>query len=195
MVENATNLTPHLNLRNKLAFFISIISFFFLVPGVTLAMLRIQTKGHVNAEITEMGINFFNTSNSILNTVHDLFFRGNHFVAIMIFTFSVVVPVVKGVSLIYAFLTRNRPRRKKIFNFIKSIGKWSMCDVFVVAIFLAYLSTGTASKHTTHDTTVLGIPLQIDVLVNMSAQLQMGFYLFLTYCLLSLIALQLYEPY
>jgi hypothetical protein len=113
----------------------------------------------------------------------------------MIFLFSVIVPVIKGTLVTYIFFCKNKPRRHNIFEFIKAIGKWSMCDIFIVAIFLAYLSTGASQTQSEKNITVLGHSLKVDVWAGMHADLQIGFWCFLAYCLLSLIALQLYEDF
>ena len=57
-----------------------------------------------------------------------------------------------------------------LFNFVKAIGKWSMADVFVVGVFIAYLSTKSNEA--------------------ISAELYEGFYYFTGYCLISLAAIQ-----
>jgi len=183
--------------RNIFAFLTSIISFFFLIPGVSLSILTIKTRGSVVApEVgAHFGVRFFDTSNSILNTVHDLFLHDYRFVACMIFLFSVIVPTIKGLLLTFVLLTKQQVIRQKIFQFIKSIGKWSMCDVFIAATFLAYLSSGSKTHGEHHEVVVSGYTLDVNVLVKMTAQLEIGFYCFLAYCLLSLVALQLYEEY
>lgn len=179
--------------RNILAFVLSLISFGFLVPGVILSMITVNTRGSVQAPLTNIGIEFLNTSNSIWNTIQQLFSQDYYFVAAMIFLFSVIVPATKGLMLMYVMLTKNQKVRKTMFSLVKALGKWSMCDVFVVAIFLSYLSTGSRSSGSEHETSILGIPIDISIIVDMTAKLEMGFYCFLTYCLLSLIALQIYD--
>ncbi len=179
--------------RNILAFVLSLVSFGFLVPGVILSMITVNTRGSVQAPLTNIGIEFLNTSNSIWNTIQQLFSQDYYFVAAMIFLFSVIVPATKGLMLMYVMLTKNQKVRKTMFSLVKALGKWSMCDVFVVAIFLSYLSTGSRSSGSNHETSILGIPIDISIIVDMTAKLEMGFYCFLTYCLLSLIALQIYD--
>jgi paraquat-inducible protein A len=202
-----------LSIRNKLAFLFSSISFVFLFPGVYLSMLSISSTENIAAkvphleygffgiphqvgtEIRHIGINLFDTSRSILKTLEHLWNHGHHFVAIMIFLFSVIVPVTKGLALIYVILHKNRVVREKIFGMIKAIGKWSMCDVFITAIFLVYFSIGAGGTHHLSQVTIMGYILPLNVLIEMQAHLEIGFWCFLTYCLLSLIALQLYENY
>jgi paraquat-inducible protein A len=190
-MDNTTN--HKFSQRNILALFISLVSFGFLIPGVILSMITVNTRGSVQAPLTNIGIEFLNTSNSIWNTIQQLFYQDYYFVAGMIFIFSVIVPATKGCMLMYVMLTKNQKMRNVMFSFVKALGKWSMCDVFVVAIFLSYLSTGSRSSGSNHETTILGIPIDINILVDMTAKLEIGFYCFLTYCLLSLVALQLYD--
>lgn len=202
-----------LSYRNKLSLLITVISFFFLVPGIFLSMLSVQTKGSINADIPHMASGFlgtksqsgtdqkhislkiFDTTRSIINTVHNLWTRDYYFVAGMIFLFSIIVPFVKGILLLYNFFSGRAQHRKQIYAVIKSIGKWSMCDVFIVAIFLSYLSTGATQTSSEKSVNMMGYNVDVHVLAGMQAQLHIGFWCFLTYCLLSLIALQIYEDF
>jgi paraquat-inducible protein A len=199
--------------RNKLSLLITIISFFFLVPGIFLSMLSVQTKGSINAEIPHMNSGFlgikkqsgsdqkhislkiFDTTRSIINTVQNLWTRDYYFVAAMILLFSIIVPFVKGILLLYNFFSGHAQHRKQIYAFIRSIGKWSMCDVYIVAIFLCYLSTGATQTSSEKSVNMMGYNVDVHVLAGMQAQLHVGFWCFLTYCLLSLIALQIYEDF
>lgn len=179
--------------RNQVALIMSFAAMFLLIPGLSLSMLHISTTGAVDAPLTRFDINFFDTNNSILTTVNDLFDQGYYIVSTLIFLFSVVVPTAKIIMLVQALFMKQSTARRNIIRFIQSIGKWSMCDVFVVAIFLSYLSTGTRNTGETHESSILGVPIEIDILVNMDAHLETGFYCFLGYCLTSLIALQFFE--
>lgn len=175
-------------------------------------MLSISTKGSIKTEIPhlqsgflgipkvqgteehKMELKIFDTTRSILKTIHDLWERDYFFVATMIFLFSVIIPVIKGILVTYCFFSKSTQKRRKVYEFVKAIGKWSMCDVYIVAIFLAYLSTGATQTENTKNITMMGYNINVDVLTGMHAQLQIGFWCFLAYCLLSLTALQLYEP-
>jgi paraquat-inducible protein A len=203
----------HLSVRNKFAFLFSLIAFLFLFPGIYLSMLTLATNGSLNASVPHMESDFigipkesgtenkhipikvFDTTRSILTTIQHLWDSQLYFVSSMIFLFSVIVPLVKSISITYAFFSKSSVRRNKVFNFIKAIGKWSMCDVFVVSILLAYLSTGASQTNNAKDVSFMGHSIHVDVMVGMHAHLQVGFWCFVTYCLVSLLALQLYEPY
>lgn len=181
--------------RNILSLAVSIISLIVLIPGVMLSVLSIKTSGTVSAPAikAQFPINFFDTSNSILQTTSSLFSNGYQFVACMILLFSIIVPVAKGGLFIYMLVTKNLEYRRKIYSFINVIAKWSMCDVFITAIFLTYLSSGAKSHVENHVLSIFGAPIQVKTMIGMSAQLQPGFYCFLAYCVLSLLAVQLYQ--
>jgi hypothetical protein len=68
-----------------------------------------------------------------------------------------------------------------------------MCDVFVVATFLAYLSTSSSNRHSTREMIFNDTSIDVDVFVHMTAQLEIGFYCFFAYCLLALMSFQLYD--
>ncbi len=163
------------------------------VPQIESGFLGIPTQ--VGTEAYHIGIKLFDTSRSILKTVDHLWHHDYRFVAMMIFLFSVMVPVTKGLALTYIIFHQDRGVRKKIFYIIKSIGKWSMCDVFITAIFLVHLSVGAGGARSLSQITLMGQKLNLKVLVEMQANLEIGFWCFLAYCLLSLLALQLYEDY
>ncbi len=154
--------------RNRLAFILIIISFGLLLPGVYLPVLTIE----VSPVLPLFGkLELFRETRSILGTVQELYKTDNHLVAILIFVFSVVVPAIKGISLITALIASNERFRQRIHAFIGIIGKWSMADVFVVGILLAYLASGGHQ--------------------GMSATLHEGFYYFLGYCLVSILSTQM----
>ena len=53
---------------------------------------------------------------------------------------------------------------------MRDISKWAMADVFVVGVYVAFLSAKATD--------------------NLDAELQVGFYYFASYCVISLLALQ-----
>ena len=83
-------------------------------------------------------------SKGIVTTIHKLYVVGNWFLAALLFLFSVLLPVLKIVlSLAALGLAHSRARRASIL-LVKGIGRWSMTDVFVVAVLLAFLTADTA---------------------------------------------------
>lgn len=122
-------------------------------------------------------IQAFDKTRSILGTVRDLFQSGNTLVAILIMTFSVLVPVFKGFLTLICLLDIDPLKKAKLGWFSANISKWSMADVFVIAIFVAYLAANGLKEDTG--------------LVQFSSSLENGFYYFLGYCLVSILASQL----
>ncbi len=72
-------------------------------------------------------------------------------------------------------------RRRKTLAFVEAIAKWSMADVFVVALFITYLAAMASQS-----TPVAGPPL-----VAFIAEFGAGFYWFAAYCVFSLASQQL----
>ena len=115
-------------------------------------------------------VSAFDKTNSILGTARTLADGGNRFVAVLILTFSVAVPVAKGLVMLGAALARGRARAT-LLSLASAAGKWSMADVFVIAIFIAFLGGNGLSD--------------ARGLVDVEASLGPGFSWFLGYCLLS----------
>ncbi len=108
-------------------------------------------------------------SKGVLDTILALFRAGQLFVGVLLLIFSVVTPTLKT-ALTFLVLS-GKDKTGRIARFVKSLGKWSMADVFVVALFLGMLSLGG------------------DGLTD--ARLGIGLYYFAAYVLLSLLATQL----
>lgn len=178
---------------NRIAVLFTVASFIVLFPGIFLPMLTITLRGDVNATFGTFGMNILNKENSILQTVAELFENGNMFVACMIFFFSVMIPVIKGILLIYATYSKNLNIQARVYKFVKSIGKWSMADVMVVGVFLAYLSTRSQPSQSQHRMDIMGFSVDIKVLLGLDSQLGYGFYFFFAYCMLSLLGLHFFS--
>lgn len=85
---------------------------------------------------------------TILGGVVLLIDMGSYPVALIIFLFSVMVPLGKLFSLFYLCYTAKRgssvsPRQRSVaYRITEFIGKWSMVDVFVVTILAALVQVG-----------------------------------------------------
>ncbi|MEO6741181.1 MAG: paraquat-inducible protein A [Chthoniobacteraceae bacterium] len=112
---------------------------------------------------------------TILVTIRYLFEHGGYWAATLLLMFSVCVPLGKVVLFFHAIHARPE-RREKVLGFINVIGKWSMADVFVVAIYTAYLGA--------QNSVGVGQP------VHFETEYGPGFYWFSAYCLVSLAAQQ-----
>ena len=81
--------------------------------------------------------------NTIISGVVELWRAGSPNLAIIVFTASIVVPVLKFLALGTLLVSSQhgsawaRPQRAKLYRLVELIGYWSMLDVFVVALLTA----------------------------------------------------------
>lgn len=107
-------------------------------------------------------------------------------VGILLITFSIVFPLLKIVSSLgYYFNYRQLRENTVIKFFVLKSGKWSMADVMVVAIFMAYI--GFNGIITSQLGKLKSASQELVILTTNGTSLQPGYYLFLTYTLLALI--------
>jgi len=106
-------------------------------------------------------------------------------VGILLITFSIVFPLLKIISsLVYYFNYRKLRENPVIKFFVLKSGKWSMADVMVVAIFMAYIGfNGIITSQFGH---LSSVDQELVILTTNATALQPGYYLFLTYTLLAL---------
>ena len=106
-------------------------------------------------------------SKTIFGTIVHLYNNGNYPVAIAILLFSIVVPLLKTLSMIAVAFWKRFHMATKLVQLFKHLGKWSMLDVFVVALLLVYLSAGSTE--------------------NSYSQIESGLYIFLIYVIFSIV--------
>ena len=88
-------------------------------------------------EVTRLGVKIEST---ILEGVISFLEQESYFIAIVVFTASIVIPMIKLVGLLFIFISlkinvkMHNNRKILIFKFVEAIGKWSMIDIYVVAI-------------------------------------------------------------
>ena len=110
----------------------------FLLVGIVAPMLTVVAQ----TEVTLLGeVVFQYESRSIIGTARHLASGGNFPIALLLFAFSVLIPVAKLLLSFVALGRIGKRSKQRALNCIRLIGKWSMTDVFVVAIVLAFLST------------------------------------------------------
>ncbi|MBN2693635.1 paraquat-inducible protein A [bacterium] len=174
--------------KGKIVFAIYIAySLVLLFLGVTLPMIEIIAKiEDMSFYLLGEPINFTNEMlyyriKSIID-VATVLWNQNPIIAIFITSFSVVFPLFKTLSLIFLIFVKKLNFLEKI---VKSIGKWSMADVFVVSIFFSTLSYGSIisdqmSSLKSIDNT------QVTINTNHSS-FGSGFYIFLAYTIFSIV--------
>jgi len=124
-------------------------------------------------------VSAFDKSNSILGTANELWGSGNALVAVLIVSFSVVVPSLKALLMLTTLAPLKPTVKQPLMAIAAASGKWSMADVFVIAIFIAFLAGAGLSESRG--------------LVEFQASLDTGFWWFLGYCLTSILATQLID--
>jgi paraquat-inducible protein A len=105
------------------------------VPANALPVMRTSTFGSTNADTIMSGVVYFLT-------------HGDWPLALVIFTASVLVPLLKMLALIYLLISVQRKSRirqrtrTRLYRVTELIGRWSMVDVFVVALLAALVQMG-----------------------------------------------------
>lgn len=171
--------------------------FSLLMFGVLLPMIEIDARiSSISLTLLGEPIRFtdqvlYYKSKSILEVVRLMFTQGRAdvlFVGVLVLMFSVLFPVAKLIcSVVYVYTPSIRTN--KILDFIVfKTGKWSMADVMVVAIFMAYIGFGGIISDQLRQ--LEGISRNIDILTTNQSALQLGFYLFTSFTVLSLVVSQ-----
>ena len=164
------------------------------VPGILLPMFSLDMT--LMASIADAGkltTDIVDKELSIMQTVNSLWVENKLLVAALIFLFSVVVPVLKALLIVIAYFSKNRSVQLRVSSFISIISKWSMADVFVVAIFLAVLSTNHVETTSQQALSIFGFTLAIDISSQTLSALGQGFYFFAGYCMVALLGSQLFQ--
>jgi hypothetical protein len=177
-------------------FIISVLlSLVVLFAGLTAPMIEIDARfQQVNFLLIGEHISFndqviFFQSKSILQVIDILFETGkvdSFFVGILILAFSIIFPIAKLISTQIYLAGNEKIRRSKILKFFAfKSGKWSMADVYVIAIFMAYIGFQGILDHQLSNANV-----ETESLVSISTNktsLQPGFIIFIGFVLFSLV--------
>jgi len=123
-------------------------------------------------------IEVYQQTRSIVGSVRQLYRVGSPLPATLILLFSVLVPLTKAALVLWAVGHPEPERRRRTLRFVETIGKWSMADVFAVALFIVYLAAQASQS----------VPAQggTPSLVSFTATFGPGFYWFTAYCIVSL---------
>ncbi len=106
-------------------------------------------------------------------------------VGILLITFSILFPLLKLISSLGYYYNYHNARDNPLIKFfVLKSGKWSMADVMVVAIFMAYI--GFNGIITSQFGKLSKAGQELVILTTNGTTLQPGYYLFLTYTLLAL---------
>jgi hypothetical protein len=166
-----------------------------LFSGLTAPMIEIDARFHqvnfmlIGEQITFNDQVIFFQSKSILQVIGILFDTGkidSFFVGILILAFSIIFPIAKLISTQIYLAGNDKIRKNKILKFFAfKSGKWSMADVYVIAIFMAYIGFQGILDHELSPANI-----ETESLVSISTNktsLQPGFMIFIGFVLFSLV--------
>jgi len=86
-------------------------------------------------------------SYSVWAGVKALSHQGDYFLAGVLFFFSIVFPLAKLISLaVIWFVKLREDQRATLLHWLGLLGKWSMLDVFVVAILIVLVKLGPMAR-------------------------------------------------
>ncbi len=182
-------------LRSITLFLLAATSVTLLIPGLFLPMIDIEAKiAKFHFTILEKPIIFtdqilFFQTKSISDLVRLLLEYDEAkmiFVGILLTLFSVIFPSLKLVSTYLYFYSRNFIGNNAVVRFfaLKST-KWSMADVMVVSIFMAYLGLDGIVEHELNALEARSVP--INIISTNDTHLNVGFFLFLGFVLSSFV--------
>jgi uncharacterized paraquat-inducible protein A len=178
-------------MKKKLGLLLNIIAIALFIPGISQPMLSLSMEVIANAGASSLSSQLLNKELSLLATINELYTDDRLLVASLILVFSIVIPLIKTSLITLAFYLKNNQRAQQLVSFVNMIGKWSMADVFVVAVFLAVFSTNHAETMNQHQLSLFGFKLDIMMSSATVSNIGIGFYYFTAYCIVSLIGTQL----
>jgi len=107
-----------------------IASIIFIIPANLLPMMHVETFAGTQSDTIMSGVIYFIQS-------------GSWPIALVIFVASIFVPVLKIMILLYLLISvgmgscKKQRQRKKLYVLTEFIGRWSMVDIYVVAVMVA----------------------------------------------------------
>lgn len=174
--------------------FMTLASIGMLVLGISLPMIDIEALlNSFTLKVLGTDISFdkqyiYFQSKSILDVTRTLL-EGQgvdlKMVGILVLSFSVIFPFVKLVLTAFFVLNARIRQSKAVKDVLFYLGKWSMADVFVVALFMAYIGfygiVNSQLNQIEHNRTGFAVET-----VNQS-HLSPGALFFASYCIMSII--------
>ncbi|HSI69949.1 MAG TPA: paraquat-inducible protein A [Gillisia sp.] len=166
-----------------------------LFAGLTAPMIEIDARFQqvnfllIGEQITFNDQVIFFQSKSILQVIEILFATGkvdSFLVGLLILVFSIIFPVAKLLSTQVYLSGNEKLRKNKVLKFFAfKSGKWSMADVYVIAVFMAYIGFQGIFDHQ-----LSNLNIETESLVSISTNrtsLQPGFITFIGFVLFSLL--------
>jgi len=112
-----------------------LLSFGLLLMGLTRPLMKVEKMV------------FWKNEYSVLRGVHGLWDQRQYALATILFFFSIVFPMVKLTALTLIWFVRlPEQKRQTALHWLGLLGKWSMLDVFVVAILIVLVKLGPLAR-------------------------------------------------
>ncbi len=123
----------HTHRSVKLSLVFSLTAMIFYVPANIFPFMTIELYGKTNSSTIWQGI----------KTLMD---QRSYAIAGIVFLASILIPVLKLIILFYLSLTAENGERSRfkmqLYHFIETVGRWSMLDIFLLAIMVAIVKLG-----------------------------------------------------
>ena len=106
------------------------------VPANLLPMTQTTTLGRVS-------------ESTVAGSAVDMWHHGSYAVSLVIFIASMVIPILKMLAItrlswaVGLGRTKNREKLARLYTLTEAVGRWSMVDVFVVALLVALIQIGS----------------------------------------------------
>ena len=124
--------------RLDLAYAVLTLALGCLVLGLVLPVLSISVSG----DLPLLGKTVLQyRSKGVLSTITGLWGTGNAWLAVLLFLFSILLPISKTLLAGVALFIRTHPVLYRGLRLSRSIGKWSMADVFVAALLVVFFAS------------------------------------------------------
>jgi len=127
----------------------------------------------------EGSITAFESTRSLLETMNELISHDHATIGLLIGLFGIIIPSIKVTLTLIALLVASGQTRSDLLKISSLLSKWSMSDVFLMAILVAFFTVNANA--------------QAINTIQMRAELGPGFYFFAIYCVLAIAAGQLMQ--
>lgn len=117
----------------RLSLIFSLTALIFYFPANLFPFMTIELYGSRN-------------STTIWGGIVSLLDERSYAIAVVVFLASILIPVLKLAILFYLSLTghngSHRHFKMKLYQFVEAVGRWSMLDIFLLAILVALVKLG-----------------------------------------------------
>lgn len=121
------------------------------LSGVVLSLILLAI-GALAPLMTTTKLFIFSNTISLATGIQQLFQQGHWLLGLIVFGFSLVFPIFKAGMLVVLWQTETSDIRgfQRRLHWLAATGKWSMLDVFVVALLLVSVKLGALASVEVH---------------------------------------------